>query len=81
MYKIALLLNEAGAVLIGNLKLIVKSDKNGYLLVSTTSFNRYPDVTGKLPTGYTKVVFHMNAMVYGIEKERLDAIVSQVFPY
>ncbi len=81
IYKIALLLNEAGADLIGNLKLIVKSDKDGYLLISTTSFTRYPEVTGKLPAGYSKVVFNMNAMVYGIEKKRLDSIVNQVFPY
>ena len=80
-YKIALLLNEAGADLIGNLKLIVKSDKDGYLLISTTSFTRYPEVTGKLPAGYTKVAFNMNAMVYGIEKEGLNSIVNQVFPY
>ena len=81
MYKIALLLNEAGADLIGNLKLIIKSDKDGYLLISTTSFTRYPEVTGKLPAGYSKVVFNMNAMVYGIEKKYLDSIVNQVFPY
>lgn len=81
MYKIALLLNEAGADLIGNLKLIIKSDKDGYLLISTTSFTRYPEVTGKLPAGYSKVVFNMNAMVYGIEKKCLDSIVNQVFPY
>ena len=81
IYKIAVLLNEAGADLIGNLKLIVKSDKDGYLLISTTSFTRHPEVTGKLPAGYSKVVFHMNAMVYGIEKIGLDSIVNQVFPY
>ena len=81
LYKIALLLNAAGADLIGNLKLIIKSDKDGYLLISTTSFTRYPEVTGKLPAGYSKVVFNMNAMVYGIEKKRLDSIVNQIFPY
>ncbi len=81
LYNIALLLKKAGADLIGNLKLIIKSDKDGYLLISTTSFTRYPEVTGKLPAGYSKVVFNMNAMVYGIEKKRLDSIVNQVFPY
>jgi G3E family GTPase len=81
IYKIALLLNEAGADLIGNLKLIIKSDKDGYLLISTTSFTRYAEVTGKLPAGYSKVIFNMNAMVYGIEKKSLDSIVNQVFPY
>jgi G3E family GTPase len=81
VYKIALMLKQAGADLIGNLKLIIKSDKDGYLLVSTTSFTRYPEVTGKLPAGYSKVVFNMNAMVYGIEKKYLDSIVNQVFPY
>ncbi len=81
MYKIALLLYEAGADLIGNLKLIVKSDKDGYLLISTTSFSRYPEATGKLPAGYSKVVFNMNAMIYGIEENRLDSIVNQVLPY
>jgi hypothetical protein len=50
-------------------------------MISTTSFTRYPEVTGKLPAGYSKVVFNMNAMVYGIEKKRLDSIVNQVFPY
>jgi G3E family GTPase len=81
IYKIALLLKEAGADLIGNLKLIVKSNRDGYLLISTTSFTRYPEVTGRLPAGYSKVVFYMNAMVYGIERENLDSIVNQVFPY
>jgi hypothetical protein len=81
MYKTALLLNEAGADLIGNLKLIVKSDPDGYLLISTTSFTRYPEVTGKLPAEYSKVIFNMNAMVYGIEKKCLDSIVNQIFPY
>ena len=81
IYRIAMLLNEAGADLIGNLKLIVRSDRDGYLLISTTSFTRYPEVTGTLPAGYSKVVFNMNAMIYGIEKECLDSIVNQVFPY
>ena len=81
IYRMAVLLNEAGADLIGNLKLIIKSDKDGYLLISTTSFTRYPEVTGKLPAGYSRVAFNVNAMVYGIEKNRLDSIVSQVFPY
>ena len=81
IYRIALLLNEAGADLIGNLKLIVRSDSDGYLLISTTSFTRNPEVTGRLPAGYTKVAFTMNAMVYGIESEKLDTIVNQVFPY
>jgi len=81
IYKIAMLSKKAGADLIGNLKLIVKSDKDGYLLISTTSFTRYPEVTGKLPAGYSKIEFNMNAMVYGIEKKCLDSIVNQVFPY
>ena len=81
IYRIAFLLNEAGADLIGNLKLIIKSDKDGYLLISTTSFTRYPKVTGTLPAGYSRVAFNVNAMVYGIEKTRLESIVSQVFPY
>jgi hypothetical protein len=50
-------------------------------MISTTSFTRHPEVTGKLPASYSKVVFNMNAMVYGIEKKRLDSIVNQVFPY
>ena len=81
IYRIASLLNEAGADLIGNLKLIVKSDKDGYLLISTTSFTRYPEITGNLPAGYTKIVFNMNAMVYGVEQNSLESIVNQVFPY
>ena len=81
IYRMAVLLNEAGADLIGNLKLNIKSNNDGYLLISTTSFTRYPEVTGKLPAGYSRVAFNVNAMVYGIEKNRLDSIVSQVFPY
>lgn len=81
IYRVAVLLEEAGADLIGNIKLIVKSDKDGYLLIATTSFTRYPDVSGKLPAGYSTVEFNMNAMVYGIDKEILDSIISQVFPY
>ena len=81
IYRVAMLLNEAGADLIGNLKLIVKSDQDGYLLISTTSFTRYPEVTGKLPAGYTKVLLTINAMVYGIEQNSLESIVNQVFPY
>lgn len=81
VYRIALLLKEAGTDLIGNLKLIIKSDKDGYLLISTTSFSRYPEVTGKLPAGYLKVHFNVNAMVYGIDEELLTSIINQVFPH
>ncbi len=81
VYKIALLLKEAGADLIGNVKLIIKSDKDGYLLISTTSFSRFPEVTGTLPAGYSKVHFNVNAMVYGIDKEILASIINQVFPH
>lgn len=81
IYRTALMLKEAGADLIGNLKLIIKSNKDGYVLISTTSFTRHPEVTGSLPFGYSKVAFNMNAMVYGIEKERLDTIIDQVFSY
>ncbi len=81
VYRTAVLLEEAGADLIGNVKLIIKSDKDGYLLISTTSFSRYPEVSGKLPAGYSKVVFTINAMVYGIEKEPLNSIINKVFPH
>ena len=81
IYKTALLLEDAGADLIGNLKLIIKSDRQGYLLISTTSFSRFPEVTGNLPAGYAKIAFNVNAMVYGIEQEKLDSIIQQVFPY
>jgi G3E family GTPase len=81
VYKIALLLGEARAELIGNVKLIIKSDKDGYLLISTTSFSRFPEVTGALPAGYTTVHFNVNAMVYGIGEELLASIINQVFPH
>jgi len=81
IYTIALLLDEAGAHLIGNIKLIIQSDRDGYILISTTSFSRYPEVSGKLPSGYSTIIFHVNAMVYGIEQECLEGIVKQVFPY
>jgi len=81
VYKIALLLAEAGADLIGNIKLIIKSDKDGYLLISTTSFSRFPKVTGTLPAGYSKVHFNVNAMVYGIGEELLASVINQVFPH
>lgn len=81
VYRVAILLKAAGADLIGNLKLIIKSDRNGYLLVSTTSFSRHPEVTGKMPGGYSTITFTINAMAYGIEQESLNTIISQVFPY
>ncbi len=81
VYRIAQLLKEAGAELIGNVKLIIKSDTEGCLLISTTSFSRYPEVTGRLPAGYLKITFNLNAMVYGLEKEHLASIISQVFPH
>lgn len=81
VYKIGLLLHEAGADLIGNLKLIIKSDKDGYLLISTTSFSRFPEVTGSLPAGYSKVQFNVNAIIYGIDEGLLASILNQVFPY
>jgi hypothetical protein len=68
-------------IALNKIELIVKSDKDGYLLISTTSFARYPEVTGKLPAGYSKIVLKINAMVYGIETESLDSIVNQIFPY
>ncbi len=81
LYRIAQGIREAGADLIGNLKLIIKNDEGGYLLISTTSFVRPPEIVGSLPAGYTKISFNMNAMIYGIEKKELDAIIDQVFPY
>ena len=81
VYKIALLLGEAGAELIGNVKLIIKSDKDGYLLISTTSFSRFPEVTGKLPAGYSTLHFNVNAMVYGIGEELVGSIINEVFPH
>ncbi len=81
VYKIALLLGEAGAELIGNVKLIIKSDRDGFLLISTTSFSRFPEVTGSLPAGYSKVYFNVNAMIYGIDEALLASIINQVFPH
>jgi len=81
VYKIALLIGEAGADLIGNLKLIIKSDREGYLLISTPAFTRFPEVVGTLPAGYSKVNFNLNAMIYGIDEGLLASIINQVFPH
>ena len=69
-------LKQASATLIGNLKLIIKSDKGGYLLISTTSFDRAPEITGKLPKKYSYLTFNLNAMIYGIDKEKLKNIID-----
>jgi G3E family GTPase len=77
---IAKKLKKASATLIGNLKLIIKSDKGGYLLISTTSFERKPEIVGKLPSKYSKLTFNLNAMIYGITKEQLKNKIDLEFP-
>ena len=74
--KIAKNLKKSSATLIGNLKLIIKSDKGGYILVSTTSFERAPENVGKLPKKYSNLTFNLNAMIYGIDKEKLENIID-----
>ncbi len=77
IYKIAKELAKAKASVIGNLKLIIKSDKGGYILISTTSFERLPEITGRLPKNYSKITFNLNAMIYGIEKIELEKIINK----
>lgn len=69
-------LKRGSATLIGNLKLIIKSDKGGYLLISTTSFDRAPEIVGKLPKKYSNLTFNLNGMIYGIDKEKLTNIIN-----
>lgn len=79
IYTISKELENNGATLIGNLKLIIKSDNDGYVLVSTTSFERYPDINGTISQGYKKLTLNLNAIIYGITKDKLTQIIDNSF--
>ena len=73
LHNFARRLKSWGARLIGNLKVIVKTDSGGYLLISTTSFKESPHLKGRLPKSFSKISLTLNAIVYGVSEEILKA--------
>jgi len=79
LHEFAKLLIESGATLIGNLKMIIKSDAGGYLYISTTSFDEEPHYKGALPLSFSKIFLTLNAIVYGITEEKLKKYGNNFF--
>lgn len=74
--KIALKLKDSGCSIIGHLKAVLRTEKQGLLLVSTTAFEQRPHAKGVLEGRLKKCKLIMNAIVYDVEKERLRELVE-----
>lgn len=76
LQKIASRLQDAGCSMIGHLKAIVKTDKQGLLLVSTTSFEHKPHAKGMLKSGIKEAKLTINAIVYDIDSKVLGDLIQ-----
>jgi G3E family GTPase len=75
--KIASKLEESGCSMIGHLKAIVDADKQGLLMISTTSFEHKPHALGTLNGGTRDAMLTINAIVYGIDKTSLRNLIDK----
>lgn len=76
IYKIALKLKDAGCSMIGHLKAVLKTDKQGLFLISTTSFEQKPHAKGMLKTGLKEAKLTINAIVYDIDQKVLGELIQ-----
>ena len=79
VHRIASELKNAGCSLIGHLKAVVKADNHGCIFVSTTSFELMPHIKGSLLDGASKGRLIVNAIVYDVDRGRLEEIVCEEF--
>jgi len=63
-----------GADLIGHIKAVLKTPGGGYIFASVTGFGREPCVRGRLPRRAYRGTLTVNAIVYGIDRDRLAAV-------
>jgi len=75
--KLSESLKQQGCSLIGHLKAIVRANKSGYLLASTTSFDQPPHIKGKLARTISNAKLTVNAIVYDVENEMLEQLVGR----
>ena len=69
-------LRKAGCSAIGHVKAIVRDQGDGYLLVSTTAFDEEPSSKGRVSSKVTEAKVTLNAIVYGIDSDRLGRIMD-----
>ncbi len=77
IYDLAGRMKEEGSSLIGHLKAIVKTEREGYLLVSTTSFDKQPHEKGELTTNVSKIRITLNAIVYDVEENVVKDLMGE----
>ncbi len=77
--KIAAELKTAGCSLIGHVKAVVRADNCGCVFVSTTSFEHRPHIKGSLLVGALRGRLVVNAIVYDVDRGRLEEIVCEEF--
>lgn len=65
--------------IVGHIKAIAKTSSGGYLLASSTSSARHPDIKGRLPRKFDSLKLSLNVVVYGIESKKVMAIAETHF--
>jgi len=77
VYDLAGRMKEAGCSMIGHLKAIVKTNKEGYLLVSTTTFDQRPHEKGEIARNISKTRITVNAIAYDVEESVAENLLEE----
>ena len=69
-------LQGAGCTLIGHVKCIAKSPGAGWIVVSLTDMDQPASVRGKFASTATTTKLTLNAIVFGVESEEIEAALA-----
>jgi hypothetical protein len=67
----------AGECVIGHIKALALFPEHGYLRLSVVAAHLPATIDGAAPPGCTALEFTLNALVYGLERSRIDEITRQ----
>jgi hypothetical protein len=71
-------LEDAGCPLIGHIKLMFTSGRDGYIVANTTSFREPPTAKGRLEGEAGRGRLTVHAVVYGAETRLLELIMKDI---
>lgn len=70
-------LEQEGCRLIGHIKALAHSHPQGHLYASLVSLEQGVSLRGELPSTWQEVRLTLNLIVYGLEQERLPALLDR----
>lgn len=77
LVKAGKLLKNEGAT-VGHLKIMLNAGKNGYIVLSLTSSELYPEIKGTLKPNTKELRYRINIIVYNVEPKKLSDIVENI---